>query len=110
MGPQQIGLQGNAVTVAAGHLEHRFDAGLQQQATEGQAAHPHHCPAAIGHIDGVDPAPKQGCHLHGPGGVTATGWSDFRGKREFASLQCVLEQHKPLSPLAAHHAAQACLE
>jgi hypothetical protein len=54
VGSQQVGLQGNAVTVTTGHLEDRLDAVVQQDATHGQAAHSHHRSAPIGDIHGVN--------------------------------------------------------
>jgi hypothetical protein len=54
MGPEQISLQGNLIAIAARHLKHRLNPLLQQQAADGHAAHPHHSPAAIGDIDGMD--------------------------------------------------------
>jgi hypothetical protein len=32
MGAEQVGLEGNAVAIAAGQLQHRLDAGVKQQA------------------------------------------------------------------------------
>ena len=56
LGAEQLGLQGNAIAIPTGQLQHRLYAGIQQQAADSQAAHPHHGPTAIGHIDGVHPA------------------------------------------------------
>ena len=56
MGPEQVGLKGDAIAIPAGHLQHRLQTRLKQQLAGGQAAHPHHGPTAIGHIHRMDTA------------------------------------------------------
>lgn len=73
MGSEQVGLQGDAIAIAAGELPDRLDAGIEQQPTDRQAAHPHHRPAAVGDIDGMDD-PGQGPGMgQGAGGIAAAG-------------------------------------
>jgi hypothetical protein len=78
MGTEQISLQGNPVAIPTGHLEHRFQPGIQQKPAQRQTAHAHHRTASVSDIDGMNPAFKTGSHPEGMAGITATGWHHFR--------------------------------
>jgi DNA-binding CsgD family transcriptional regulator len=87
MGSEQIGLEGNPVTVATGQLQHGLESGIKEQAAEGEAAHPHHCPAAIGDIDGMDQSAQLGGHGEGSAGVASPRRGHLSRDRELTGLQ-----------------------
>lgn len=95
VGAEQVGLEGDAIAVAAGHLQHGLNAGLQQQAAHRQAAHPHHRPATVGDIDRLHQAPQRRRGLKGATGVTASGRSHFRRDGEAAVRQGLSKLQRP---------------
>ena len=109
VGPQQLRLQGNPVAVAAGELQHGFNAEIQQQPAHRQAAHAHHGPAAIGDIHRIHQRRQQGGGLQGAAGVGAAGRGYLRSDRESAAGQCFPKPHI-LSIRSGHHRAGRCLQ
>ena len=81
VGPEQIRLKRNAIAVATSELQHRFQAGIEQQPADGKAAHPHHRSTAIGHIDGMDATTELGCHGEGMAGISSSRWHHLRRDR-----------------------------
>jgi len=55
-GPEQVGLQGDAVAVAHHHLQQGVDPHLLEQHAAGDRAHPHHRGLVVGDVAGVDVA------------------------------------------------------
>jgi len=55
-GPEQVGLQGDAVAVAHHHLQQGLDPHLLEQHAAGDRAHPHHRGLVVGDVAGVDVA------------------------------------------------------
>jgi len=90
MGPQQVGLEGHAVAIAAGQLQHRLNANIQQAATNGQTAHPHHGPAAIGDIHRMDATTQMGGALQGVREIGPARWRYLGGDGESATGKDVL--------------------
>ena len=103
MGPQQFSLQGDAVAIPAGELQHGLKALIQQQLAHRQAAHAHHRPAAIGDIDGMDPALQARSCLQGAGWITTPRWGDFRRDGSEAAGERLMEQ-QAISAELPHHA------
>ena len=93
MGTEQIGLESDQVAIAAGHLQHRFHSLIQQQPADRQAAHPHHRPAAIGDIHGMDKAPQCRGRRQGSSGIRAPRGCDFRRDRKVTPFQSPPQQH-----------------
>jgi hypothetical protein len=83
--PEQVGLKGEAVAIATGQLQHRLNANIQQASTNGQAAHPHHGPAAIGDIHSMDVAQQMGCGFQCARYIRASRRGDLGGDGEFAT-------------------------
>ena len=52
-GCQQVGLQGEAVAVATGDLEHRFQASLHQETRYGQRRHAHARAMRVGEVERI---------------------------------------------------------
>jgi hypothetical protein len=90
MGAEQVGLEGDAVAIAAGQLQHRFDSLIQQAATDGQAAHAHHSAAAIGDIDRMHKAAQGAGHGQGGGQIAAPGRHHLSSDGKAAGLQNLL--------------------
>ena len=90
MGPQQIGLQTDAIAVPAGLLPDRLDTGVQQQPTDRQAAHPHDGAAAVRDVHGVHPVLQQRSVLKGPLDLPATGGHHLCRQGKLARLKRLL--------------------
>ena len=92
MGSQHVGLQGNAVAVAATDLKHRLQTVIQEQAADGQTAHPHHRAAAIGNVDAMHPTPQGFCCLQCLPGAATPWWSQFCGQHRLTGSDGLLKQ------------------
>ena len=92
MGSQQVGLKSDAIPVATCNLQNRLQAHIEQQTANGETAHAHHRPAAIGDIDGMD-APSQALG-HGKGftGITSPWRHHLSGEGEGTSLKAALQR------------------
>ena len=109
MGAEQVSLQGQTVAVPAGHLQHRFQAVIKQQAADRQTAHAHHGTAAVGDIDGMNQAPQDRRRLKGAGGLTAARRRDLGSDRKLSPSQGLSEPHAS-SRFGTHHGPTGFLE
>ena len=88
--PQQVPLERNPVAVPAAQLQHRLEPTLLEQAAQGQAAHAHHSPTAIGDIEGLDSSPQAFSCSQGPAGVSPQRRCDLHGDHRLPAGQCLL--------------------
>src|SRR3990167_7308174 len=51
--PKEVGLEGNPVTVPAGHLHYWLQAHLQEYLGGGNTGHPHHGGLTVGDVEGI---------------------------------------------------------
>jgi hypothetical protein len=58
-GPEDVGLDRDAVAVAARHLHHGLDAAIQQQFADGARIHRHARAGRFGDVDRIDRAAQQ---------------------------------------------------
>ena len=90
MGPEEIRLQANAVSVTAGLLPDRLHPGIEQQPADRQAAHAHHRTAAIGHVHGVHPILQERGVLQGPLDLPTAGGHHLCRQGKVARLKRLL--------------------
>ena len=92
MGPEQIGLNPDPITVTPGHLQHRLKAGVQKQATDREAAHAHHCAAAVSDIDGLHPVSQKAGHRQSMTGISPSGRHHLSCDCDGTSLKTALQR------------------
>ena len=86
-GPQQVGLQGQPVPVAAGHLHDGFDAAFVQQARDRQRRHGHSRDMGIGQITGGNQFLQTGGLVEQSRQVGPFGGVQFRRHDKVSGLQ-----------------------
>ena len=92
-GAQQVRLQGDAVTVAAGHLEDGGEAGVLQDLAGGHGAQTHDGGLVIGHVDGGNLLQVGLGFLHQVLQMDALGGADFRRNYKFTTFKQVSNIH-----------------
>ena len=92
MGTKQIGLESNPVAITTGHLQHRLQASVLKQATNGQAAHAHHRPAAISDVDSMNTSLEKVAHREGIGGIPTPRRHHFSCENLLPRLNGALER------------------
>ena len=99
-GAEQIGLQRDAIAIAPGDLDDRFDAGIADQQGGGDRGHRGNAAIAVGDVDGVDaPLEHAGAPLYDLAG-RALGRVELGGHHELAlpEERCQVAQIKTTSP------------
>ena len=92
-GAQQVGLQRDAVAVAAGQLEDGGKPRVLQHLAGGQTAQPHDGGLVIGHVDVVDAGEVFLRLLHQTVDVDALGRADLGGNDEFTVMKQICNFH-----------------
>ena len=92
MSTQQIGLKSDPVAITTGHLQHRLKSAVLKQTTDSQAAHTHHGPTAVRHIDGVNMTPQKISHGQSLGGIPSPRRHHFRRKNLLPGFNRALER------------------
>ena len=90
---QQIALQGDAVAVAAGELQHRLDAVLDQQRGRRHRAEMRARAGAVGDVDRVGEALERGRLGEKSAALGADRRRDFRGDHKAPGRQLLLQRH-----------------
>ena len=100
-GPQDIGLDGQPVAVATGHLQHRIHAFLFEDATGGDAGHAHHRRLVIGDVESIATILQHPRPMTDHAGVASLGRSQLRRHGEMPSFQHLFQiaaaLHRPSS-------------
>ena len=86
-GSEQVGLDGNAITIAAGHLDDGFDAPIEQQLGHRARVHRHSRAGRFSHVDRIDGATQQLGRRKQLRQVDSLGRSQFAGYDELAGGQ-----------------------
>lgn len=84
---ENIGLQGNPVSVPHHHLEHWFQALQLQMDTGSQTAQPGDRGLIIGEIDGIDMIFNQAALVNDMGRITRTRRTALAGNRHLTTLK-----------------------
>ena len=92
MGTEQIRLNPNAIAITPSHLQHRLKSAVLKQTTDSQAAHAHHGPTAVRHIDGVNASPQKITHGQGLGGIPTPRRHHFRRENLLPGFNRALER------------------
>ena len=87
IGAQQVALDGDAVAVAAGHLDGGLDAQSQQHGRDGDGGHAHHGGLVVGDVDRVDDALQELGLVLDHSAVGALRWAQLAGGGKVAGLE-----------------------
>ena len=97
-GRKQVGLEGNAIAITAGHLKNRLKPPLLQQTTGCQGAQSHYRTLLIGDIDCIHPPSEQLSILKHLFDIHTFRRADLCGDHKLARLKRFTEiAHNPLS-------------
>lgn len=96
-GAQKIGLQGDAVTIAAGHLENGVESGVLEDLAGSEGTETHNGGLVIRNVDGVDAAEVSLGFLNQIINVYSLRRADFCGNRKYTIVEIFSNFH--YSPL-----------